>query len=98
MKQENEKMDLIETSQNTTEKPTRKGVHKYFHVSRLDTYISVVAALVFAVLGFLELLNFANITFIKVSNSFQFAILIGIYGLVSSMYYKLFEEKYDKKK
>ena len=34
----------------------RKGLHKNFHVSRLDTYISAVAAIVFAVL---DLLNYS---------------------------------------
>jgi hypothetical protein len=98
MKQDNRKMELNETSQNTTEKLTRKELHRYFHVSRLDAYISAIVAMVFAVFGFIELLNIAELSFIKVSNSFQFAMLFGIFGMVSSIYYKLFEEQYDKKK
>ena len=98
MTQENETKEVIEESQNTTEKPRREGLHKYFHVSRLDAYISVVVAIVFAVFGFIELLNIGELSFIKVSNSFQFAMLFGIFGMISRMYYKMFEERYDKKK
>ena len=95
MAQENE---VISESQRTTKKPTRKGLHKYFHVSRADAYISAVAAIVFAVFGFIEIFNIGDLSFIKLSNSFQFAMLFGIFGLVSRMYYKSFEERYDKKK
>ncbi len=97
MTQENETNEVIEESQNTTEKPTRKGLHKYFHVSRLDAYISAIVAIVFAVFGFIELFNIGELSFIKMSNSFQFAMLFGIFGMVSRMYYKSFEERYDKK-
>ena len=76
----------------------RKGLHKNFHVSRLDTYISAVAAIVFAVFGFIELFGLANLRFIRMGNSFQFAMLFGIFGMVARIYYKLFEEQYDKKK
>jgi hypothetical protein len=85
-------------SQSSTEQPIRKGLHKYFHVYRLDAYISIIVAIVFAVFGFIELLNFGELSFIKLSNSFQFAMLFGIFGMISRMYYKSFEERYDKKK
>ena len=98
MTQENETKDVINKSQRSTEKPTRKGMHKYFHVSRLDTYISAVVAIVFTVFGFIELFNIGELTFIKMSNSFQFALLLGIFGMVSRIYYKSFEEQYDKQK
>ena len=97
MTQENETNEVIEESQNTTEKLRRKGMHKYFHVSRLDAYISAIVAIVFAVFGFIELFNIGELSFIKMSNSFQFAMLFGIFGMVSRMYYKSFEERYDKK-
>lgn len=97
MTQEDETKEVISESQVKAEKPTRKGLHKYFHVSRLDAYISAIVAIVFAVFGFIELFNIAELSFIKVSNSFQFAMLFGIFGLVSRMYYKSFEESYDKK-
>ncbi len=34
-------------SQVKSENVTRKGLHKFFHVSRLDTYISVLGAFIF---------------------------------------------------
>ena len=74
----------------------RKGLHKNFHVSRLDTYISAVAAIVFAVFGFIELFGLANLRFIRMGNSFQFAMLFGIFGMVARIYYKLFEEQFEK--
>ena len=80
-----------------TETPTRKGLHKYFHTSPLDTYISAILALAFAVVGVIELFDIANLRFIRMSNSFQFALLFSILGMVARIYYKLFEEKYDKK-
>jgi hypothetical protein len=80
------------------ETPKRKGLHRYFHVSRLDTYLSALAAIVFAVFGFIELFNIENLRFIRMGNSFQFALLFGILGMVSRIYYKLFEEQYDKRK
>jgi len=95
MTQEN---NLINDSQNTIEKSRRKGLHKYFHVSRLDWYLSAIIAMVFIVFGVIELFDIANLRFIKMSNSFQFALLFGIFGMVAKIYYKLFEEQYDAKK
>ncbi len=76
---------------------TRKGLHRYFHVSPWCTYLSVVAAIVFVVLGLIEFLDIDNLRFIRMGNSFQFALLFGILGMVTEIYYKLFEEQYDKK-
>jgi len=79
------------------ETPKRKGLHRFFHVSRWDTYVSAIAAMVFAVFGFIEFLDIDNLRFIRMGNSFQFALLFGILALVAKIYYKLFEEQYDKK-
>ena len=98
MKQDNGESNLVETTQNSTGKPTRKGLHKHFHVSRLDTSLSAIAAIVFVAFGFIELFDIANLRFIRMSNSFQFAMLFGIFGMVARIYYKLFEEQYDRKK
>ena len=98
MKQDNGESNLVETTENSTGKLTRKGLHKHFHVSRLDTYLSAIAAIVFVAFGFIELFDIANLRFIRMSNSFQFAMLFGIFGMVARIYYKLFEEQYDKKK
>ena len=53
--------------------------------------------MVFAVFGFIEFFDIDNLRFIRMGNSFQFALLFGIFGMVSRIYYKLFEEQYDKK-
>jgi len=98
MKQANEKTESTEKSSGTTGNATRKGLHRFFHVSRLDLHICAIVAMVFSVFGFIELLGIAKLTFIRMSNSFQFALLFGILGMVSRIYYKMFEEQYDMKK
>jgi len=75
---------------------TRKGLHRYFHLSPWCTYLSLLAATVFVVLGLIELFDIENLRFIRMGNSFQYALLFGILGLVAKIYYKLFEEQYDK--
>jgi hypothetical protein len=79
------------------DQPRRTGMHRYFHVSRLNWYLSAVIALVFTVFGVIELLGIDNLRFIRMGNSFQFALLFAIFGMVSRIYYKLYEERYDKK-
>jgi len=91
-------MSKNETPQELNEQATRKGLHRYFHVSRLDCYISAIIAIVFAIFGFIELFGIDNLRFIRMGNSFQFAMLFAIFGMVSRIYYKLFEEQYDRKK
>jgi len=98
MNQENETANKREVSQDISEKPTRKGLHKYFHVSRLDWYLSVVIAIIFTIFGVIELFDIAKLRFIRMGNSFQFALLFVIFGMVSRIYYKMFEEHYDKSK
>ena len=61
MKQDNGESNFVEAVQNSAEIPTRKGLHKNFHVSRLDTYISAIAAIVFVVFGCIELFDIANL-------------------------------------
>ena len=96
MNQENETANKREVSQDISEKPTRKGLHKYFHVSRLDWYLSVVIAIIFTIFGVIELFDIAKLRFIRMGNSFQFAMLFAIFGMVSRIYYKMFEEQYEK--
>ena len=98
MKKEDEAMSSNVVSQDSIEKPSRKGLHKYFHVSRLDWYLSAVIAIVFAIFGVIELFDIAKLRFIRMSNSFQFAMLFAIFGMVSRIYHKMFEEKYEKGK
>lgn len=79
-----------------TEVPVRKGLRKFFRVYKSYAYISLFIAIVFAVLGFLELVNIADIVTGIVS--LQLALLFFIVSLVLRIYHKLFEEHYDKKK
>lgn len=83
--------------QNNHDRPRRKGLHRFFHVSRLDWYLSVLFAIGFAVLGAIELFDISNLRFIRMGNSFQFAMLFAIFGMVSRIYYRMFEEHYDKR-
>ncbi len=82
-------------SQIKTEKVTRKGMHKFFHVSRLDAYFGILGAIVFLGIIFLKAIG-EEISFITWVDSLQLAILFGIFGIVSRMYYNYFEERYDK--
>ena len=82
-------------SQAKTEKVTRKGLHKLFHVSRLDTYFGILGAVVFLTIVFLKVIGI-EISFITWVDSLQLAILFGIFGIVARMYYNYFEERYDK--
>ncbi len=82
-------------SQVKSEKIKRKGLHKFFHVSRLDTYISVLGVIIF--FGIVALKVFGQeISFITWTDALQIGILFGILGIVARMYYRFFEERYDK--
>ena len=74
---------------------TRKGLHKFFYVSRLDTYISILGGVFF--LGILGFKVFGEeISFISWTDALQIALLFGIFGIVARMYYHFFEERYDR--
>ncbi len=83
------------------EKPTRKGIHKYFHVSKLDTYfyatfsIGLLVLVVFKVFNRIMDLDMGTpiITWV---NALQLAVLWAILGFVSHEYYIKYEQKYDK--
>ena len=85
-------------SQVKTEKVTRKGLHKFLHISRLDSYISFLAASFFLVIVVIKAFNAFDleISFITWTDALQLGILIGIFGIVARIYYHLFEERYDK--
>ncbi len=82
-------------SQVKSENVTRKGLHKFFHVSRLDTYISVLGAIIFGSIVVLKVFG-REISFITWTDALQIGILFGILGIVARMYYRFFEERYDK--
>jgi hypothetical protein len=73
------------------ENETKKGMQKYSLITRLVAYICAIAAVVFTVFGLLELFKITQIPFIRMSNSFMFALLFGIFGMVTRIYYKLLE-------
>jgi len=98
MNQENETANRNEVPQDIREQPRRKGLHRYFHVSRLDWYLSAGIAIIFTIFGVIELFGIAKLTFIRMGNSFQFALLFAIFGMVSRIFYKMFEEQYEKSK
>ncbi len=82
------------------EKPTRKGLHKYFHVSKLDTYfyatfsIGFIALVAFKVLNRLMDLG-TDTSIITWVNALQLSVLWGILGFVSHEYYVKYEKQYD---
>lgn len=73
----------------------RTGLHRFFHVSRGDKYVSALGGIVFLTIVVLKVTGL-EISFISWTDAFQIAILFGISGVVSQMYYRLFEERYDK--
>lgn len=98
MTQEEESNEVINVTQNTTEKPKRKGLYRIFRVTRLDMYLSFLATVFFAgILGF-KLNGSAWVSFISWTDALILAVLFSILGMISRIYYKFFEEKYEKKK
>ena len=83
------------------ETPTRKGMHKYFHVSKLDTYFYVVFSLSFLALVvskvMYRLFDIGRSTpYITWVDALQIAILWAILAFVSNAYYIKYEKKYKK--
>ena len=83
-------------SQVKTEKVTRKGLHRFFHITRLDTYISILGAFVFLGILIFKAFGIFEISFITWIDALQLAILFGIFGVVVKIYYHFFEERYEK--
>ncbi len=81
--------------------PTRKGMHKYFHVSKLDTYVYVIFSLSFLALVVSKVMNrifdmgWAT-PYITWVDALQIAILWAILAFVSNAYYIKYEKKYNK--
>lgn len=85
----------------SNEKPTRKGMHKYFHVSKLDTYFYVGFSISFFVLVGFKVLNRIidlgmGTPYITWKDALQIAILWAILAFVSNAYYIKHEKKYNK--
>ncbi len=85
----------------SNEVPTRKGMHKYFHVSKLDTYFYVAFSISFFVLVAFKVLNRIfdlgmGTRYITWIDALQIAILWAILAFVSNAYYLKHEKKYHK--
>ncbi len=78
-----------------SENNKRKGIHKFFHISRFDSYFGAVGAIVFLVIVILKVIGGWEISFISWSDALQIGILFGILGIVAQLYYNFFEERYD---
>ena len=83
------------------EVPTRTGLHKYFHVSKLDTYFYVAFSIsFFALVAFKVINRFFDLgmgtRYITWVDALQIAILWAILAFVSDAYYVKYEEKYKK--
>ena len=74
---------------------TRKGLHKFFYVSRLDTYFSILGGVFFSGILVAKVVG-EEISFISWTDALQIALLFGIFGIVARMYYHFFEERYDR--
>ena len=91
MTQENEEKNVVSKSQFATEKPTRKGLDKYMLIYRLVAYISALVAIICGVFACLELFNIVEI--VSGLTVAQFALLFGIFSMVSRLYYKSFTKR-----
>lgn len=85
----------------SNEGPTRKGMHKYFHVSKLDTYAYVTFSLSFLALVVSKVLyRLLDIgwgtPYITWVDALQISILWAILAFVSNAYYIKYEKKYNK--
>jgi len=83
------------------EKLTRKGIHKYFHASKLDTYVFGISSIGFLVIVTLKIVTRlgifgTHIRFITGADALQIGLLFAILGYVSHMYYLKYEKHYEK--
>jgi hypothetical protein len=81
--------------------PTRKGIHQYLHVSKLDTYFYVAFSVSFFGLVVFKVFNrFFDMgmatSYITWVDALQIAILWAILAFVSNAYYVKYEQKYKK--
>lgn len=85
----------------SNEQPKREGLHKYIHVSKLDTYVYVIFSLSFLGLVVSKVMNrildigWAT-RYITWVDALQIAILWAILAFVSNAYYLKHEKKYNK--
>ncbi len=75
----------------TQETEKKNKMKSYLLLGRVVAYICAIAAIVFTIFGLLEILKITQLSFIRMSNSFMFALLFGIFGMITRIYAKLLE-------
>ena len=79
------------------ESPTRKGLHRLFHTSKLDFYFSgVMAVALFSLAGFKTLGPCQWFPSLSAGDATTIALLFLIFGVLADIHYRTFEAQYDK--
>ena len=87
---------MVDTSPPESNKPAkRKGLHRFFHASRMDKYFSGLFAAFFLVILILKAIGW-EITWISWTDALELGLLWIIAGFVLDMYYRTYEERYDE--
>ena len=80
-----------------TKGSTRKGLHRFFHTSRLDFYVCGVIAIALFTFAVLEALDPEQLlASLSVAAATQIALLFLIFGVLADAHYRTFEAHYDK--
>ncbi len=79
----------------------RKGLHKYFHVSLTDFYISLIISFGLFLLVIFKFMNRildlgVSTSYISWIDAMQLALLWGVFAFSSRIYYDRYEKKYDQ--
>ena len=98
MMQETNTNEEIIDSKNFDKQPKRKGFYRIFRVTRLDMYLSFLATIFFAGILGLKINGSSWVSFISWTDALILGVLFSILGMISRIYYKLFEEKFEKQK
>jgi len=80
-------------SDSKANKIERKGIHKFLRIHRSYSYIFIGIAVVFGILGFIDLLD-SSTYILNRTSAFELMMLCAIFGLLLRFYYKTFEEPY----
>ncbi len=98
MMQETNTNEEIIDSKNFDKQPKRKGFYRIFRVTRLDMYLSFLGIIFFAGILGLKINGSSWVSFISWTDALILGVLFSILGMISRIYYKLFEEKFEKQK
>ena len=87
--------------EDSNEHPERQGLHKYLHVSKMDTYFYATFSIAFFALVFVKVANRifdlgVDTSYISWISAMQIALLWAILAFVSDAYYDKHEKKYKK--